>query len=137
MAPSSFCNLLLLPLYGYLAALLWKLLHVSKPLLLSVITGLCIGRFYAINHEIRDIWVMAGMGVLAYALKRGGFPLAQIVLGMVLGPLLEQNFIVSAIKSRWDITSFFDRPLALGLMLATLVIIGVGIRFKHRVGANT
>jgi len=132
------CNLLLLPLYGYLAALLArKLLHVSKPLLLSVITGLCIVGAYAINHEIRDIWVMAGMGVLAYALKRGGFPLAQIVLGMVLGPLLEQNFMVSAIKSRWDITSFFDRPLALGLMLATLVIIGVGIRFKHRVGANT
>ena len=131
------CNLVLLPLYGYLAALLARrLLHVSKPVLLSVITGLCIVGAYAINHEIRDVWVMAGMGLLAYALKRGGFPLAQIVLGMVLGPLLEQNFMVSAIKARWDIGSFFERPMALGLMVATLVIIGVGVRFSRRIGSR-
>ena len=71
---------------------------------------------------------MASMGLLAFLLRRGGFPLAQVVLGMVLGPIMEQNFMVSAIKSRWDLMSFFDRPIAIALMLATIIIVFVGIR---------
>jgi putative tricarboxylic transport membrane protein len=73
------------------------------------------------------------MGVVAFVLRRGGFPLAQVVLGLVLGPILEQNFMVSAIKSRWEWTSFFDRPLAIGLMAATILVIYIGIRLRRRV----
>ena len=73
------------------------------------------------------------MGLLAFLLRRGDFPLSQVVLGMVLGPILEQNFMVSAIKSRWDMSSFFDRPVALLLMALTLLVIFVGIRIRNRI----
>ena len=73
------------------------------------------------------------MGLVAFILRRGKFPLSQVVLGMVLGPILEQNFMVSAIKSRWDMTSFFERPLALLLMALTLVVIFVGVKVGRRV----
>ena len=101
-------------------------------LILSVITGLCIVGAYAINNNPFDVWVMAGMGLIAFILRRGGFPLAQVVLGMVLGPILEQNFMVSAIKSRWSWTSFFDRPIALILMALTLLVIVAGIRVLRK-----
>jgi len=126
-------NLLLLPLFGFLSARLAAyLIRVPFPLLLSVITGICIIGAYAINNNLFDVWIMAAMGVAAFLLRRGGFPLAQVVLGMVLGPILEQNFMVSAIKSRWDLTSFLDRPVAVLLMVATLIIIIVGIRIQIR-----
>lgn len=129
-------NVFLLPFYGYLSALMAKkLIRTPMPLLLTVVTALCIVGSYAINNEIRDVWIMAGMGLLAFLLQRGGFPLAQVVLGMVLGPILEQNFMVSAIKSKWDLMSFFDRPIALFLMAGTLIIVYVGLRYSRKIGS--
>ncbi len=126
-------NVVLLPVFGYLTArLAARIVRVPFPLLLSVIAGLCVVGAYAINNNAFDVWVMAGMGVIAFLLRRGGFPLAQVVLGMVLGPILEQNFMVSAIKSRWDLMSFFERPMALGLMGLTLVLLVVGLRLTRR-----
>lgn len=128
-------NVFLLPFYGYLSALMAKkLIKTPMPLLLTVVSALCIVGAYAINNEIRDVWIMGGMGLLAFLLQRGAFPLAQVVLGMVLGPILEQNFMVSAIKSKWDMMSFFDRPVALFLMLCTIVILIVGIKYGRKMG---
>lgn len=126
-------NLVLLPFYGFLTArMATYLMRVPFSLLLMIITALCVVGAYAINNNVFDIWVMGGMGLVAFLMQRGGFPLAQVVLGMVLGPILEQNFMVSAIKSHWDLMSFFERPLALGLMAATLIVIGLGVYFKTR-----
>ena len=126
-------NVLLLPLYGLLTARLAALVvRVPFDLLLSVIAALCVVGAYAINNSPFDVWVMAGMGVVAFVLRRGGFPLAQVVLGMVLGPILEQSFMVSAIKSSWNLASFFERPIALGLLVATVVIVIAGLRLSAR-----
>lgn len=128
-------NLILLPFYGYLAGRLAdRIIRTPFPLLLGVIVILCVVGAYAINNNPFDVAVMAAMGLAAFVLRRGGFPLAQVVLGMVLGPILEQNFMVSAIKSRWDFTSFFDRPIALVLMGLTVVIAIVGARLTRRAG---
>ncbi len=122
-------NMVLLPFYGYLTARIAAfVIKAPIKLIVSVIAGLCVVGAYAINNNPFDVWVMAGMGLVAFTLRRGGFPLAQVVLGMVLGPILEQNFMVSAIKSRWDWTSFLDRPIALVLMALTLLIVVAGIR---------
>lgn len=131
-------NIFLLPFYGYLTALMAKrLIKTPMPVLLTVVTILCMVGAYAINNDIYDVWIMVGMGFLAFILKKGGFPLAQIVLGMVLGPILEQNFMVSAIKSRWDLMSFFERPVAMILMLATVAIIYLGWRYSRGVSRQT
>ena len=126
-------NIFLLPFFGYLTARLAAVvIKIPFNLLLSVIAGLCVVGAFAINNNPFDIWIMAGMGVVAFLLRRGGFPMAQVVLGMVLGPILEQSFMVSAVKSRWDLLSFFERPMAIGLMVATLVIVMLGIRITRR-----
>lgn len=126
-------NVVLLPLYGFLSArLAARLIKVPVPMLLSVISGLCIVGAYAINNNSFDIWVMLAMGIMAFGLRRGGFPLPQVVLGMVLGKIMEQNFMVSSIKSKWDLSSFFERPIALGLMIATILVIAAGIYVRRR-----
>ena len=126
-------NIVLLPLYGFLSArLAARLIKVPVPMLLSVISGLCIVGAYAINNNSFDIWVMLAMGIMAFGLRRGGFPLPQVVLGMVLGKIMEQNFMVSSIKSKWDLSSFFERPIALGLMIATILVIAAGIYVRRK-----
>jgi putative tricarboxylic transport membrane protein len=124
-------NLVLMPACGFLTARLAALiLRVPTRLLMSVIAALTVVGAYAINNSAFDVLVMAAMGLLAFFLRRGGFPLAQVVLGMVLGPILEQSFMTSAIKSRWDYSSFVGRPIAIALMLLTAAVIAVALRVR-------
>ena len=126
-------NLVLLPTCGYLSARMASLaVRLPLNLLMSVIAVVCLVGAYAINNNPIDVVVMTAMGLLALMLRRYGFPLAQVVLGMVLGPILEQHFMVSAIKSNWNLLAFFERPVALVLMGLTAVTIVAGLRFVRR-----
>ncbi|MDE2955946.1 MAG: tripartite tricarboxylate transporter permease [Bacteroidota bacterium] len=126
-------NLLLLPACGYLSArMAAQAVRLPLNLLISIIAAACLIGAYAINRNPVDVGVMVGMGAVALMLRRYGFPLAQVVLGMVLGPILEQHFMVSAIKSNWNLLSFFDRPVALVLMALTLMTIIAGVRLTRR-----
>lgn len=67
-----------------------------------------------------DVGIMLAMGVLGYILEVNGVPVAPVVLGLVLGPILEKNFMFSMTKSEWDMTLFFSRPVA--ALLGTITI---------------
>ena len=103
-------NLLMIP-FGYLAV--WasaKTLRVPKNILLPGILIFCIVGAYAINNSFFDVGVMLVMGIVGYLFEANGIPVAPVVLGLVLGPIVEQNFMVSMIKTQWDVTQFFTRP---------------------------
>jgi TctA family transporter len=94
-------------------------------LLLPGILIFCIVGAYAINNSFFDVGVMLVMGVVGYLFEANGFPVAPVVLGLVLGPIVEQNFMVSMIKTNWDVTQFVSRPvsaLLAALTLATWVL---------------
>lgn len=116
-------NLLLLPL-GYLAIRgSGMLLRVPRNVLMPIILAFCIVGAFAINNGTFQIVVMLALGILGYALDRGGFPLAPVVLGIVLGPIVEQNFMQSVIKTNWDLTQFFTRPISATLMVLTMLVL--------------
>lgn len=115
-------NLVMIPL-GYLAIRgSGLLLRVPHQVLMPIILAFCIVGSYAINNSVLGIIVMAVMGVLGYALERGGFPLAPVVLGLVLGPVVEKNFMQSVIKTNWDLTQFLTRPASAILMILTVLV---------------
>ena len=126
-------NIALLPVFGFFTARIAAyVVKVPLNVLLGVIGALCVVGAYAINNNPVDVWIMAAMGVVALLLKRGGFPLAQVVLGMVLGPIVERSFMMSAIRAGWDFTRFLDRPIGMGLMVATILVIIIGILLRRR-----
>ncbi|GAB5602199.1 tripartite tricarboxylate transporter permease [Thermus sp. FJN-A] len=115
----------IMPLVGYLGALLAGLaLRLSRGVLLGLIAGLSLIGAYAINNNPFDLYMLALLGALGLLLRLGGFPLGQVVLGLVLGPLLEQHLMVSMIKTHWNLLSFFERPVAVLLALANLLLLG-------------
>jgi putative tricarboxylic transport membrane protein len=69
-----------------------------------------------------EVGVMLVAGVIAYLLEANKFPIAPAILGVVLGGMLEENFITSMIKSDGNLGAFFSRPIALGLAALTLVV---------------
>ncbi len=115
-------NLLMIP-FGYLAIKTSsQMLRVPKNILLPAILMFCVIGSFAINNSIFDVGTMLLMGVVGYFMEANGYPVAPIVLGLVLGPILEQNFMISMIKSEWDLTLFFVRPISAILGTFTMIV---------------
>jgi TctA family transporter len=68
------------------------------------------------------VLVMLVLGVLAYILQSRDFAIAPIILGIVLGPLVEQSFTTSMTIARGDLMGFFDRPIAATLGVITILV---------------
>jgi TctA family transporter len=114
-------NLLMIP-FGYLAVKTSsQMLRVPKKILIPGILMFAITGAFAINNDVFDIGVLGLMGIIGYFMEKNGYPVAPIVLGLVLGPILEQNFMTSMIKSDWDLTLFFMRPIS--ALLGTITVI--------------
>jgi putative tricarboxylic transport membrane protein len=115
-------NLMMIPL-GYLCIKAAKnILRVPREILMPVILLFCVVGSFAINNTVFDVTVMLIAGFAAFVLENNGFPIAPAILGVVLGGMLEQNFVTSMIKSDGDLRAFFERPVAATLgVLAMLV----------------
>jgi TctA family transporter len=115
-------NLLLLPL-GYAAIKLSKqVLVIPRNILMPIILLFCIVGSFAINNTVFGVIIMLVLGVLAYLMEENGFPIAPAILGIVLGTIVEDNFMTSMIKARGDLLAFFHRPIAAVLGVVTLSI---------------
>ncbi len=68
------------------------------------------------------MWILLGFGLLGWVLEENGFPIAPAILGILLGKMLEENFITSMIKSDGSWLAFVERPIAAGLALFTLLV---------------
>jgi TctA family transporter len=115
-------NLALLPL-GWLAIRAAShILAVPRPQLMAIILVFCVVGAFAINNTVLDIGVMLAFGVLAFILAEVGIPIAPIILGVVLGPMLEQNFLTSMTIADGNLLAFFERPLAGSLGAVALIV---------------
>jgi len=97
-----------------------QILRVPRNVLMPIILLFCVVGTFAINNTVFDVGVMLIAGVAAFILEENGFPSAPAILGVVLGGMLEENFITSMIKSDGDMLAFFGRPIAAALGALTL-----------------
>lgn len=104
------------------AILRYALRVVSLPLhiLAPVILVLCVVGAFALNNIIENVWTFALFGVVGYLMVKTGFPLAPMILGVVLGDQIETNYI-RAMMTDGDWMLFFTRPVS-GVMLALSVL---------------
>jgi len=118
-------NLLMLPLGIAAIKSAKQMLRAPRELLLPVILLFCIVGSFAINNTVFGVLLMLGFGVLGYLMEENGFPVAPAILGMVLGAMLEENFISSMIKADGSVVAFLERPIAGGLGALTLAVLSV------------
>lgn len=113
-------------LYGLtLTQLLVKVLTVPKSVILPIVFVLCVVGSYAIAQRLFDVWVMLGFGVLGYVLRRNGYPVAPLVLGMVLGDLMEKGLRRGLVLSDGSLLPFFTRPISAVIWIAIVVIVAM------------
>jgi TctA family transporter len=120
-------NLLMLP-FGWIAIKSGKqILRVPRNILVPTILIFCVVGAYSMTNSVFGIWIMLFMGVVGWLMEEHGFPIAPAILGLVLGEMLEQNFMTSMIKADGDPLFFFERPIAAVLGIMTILIWGTMI----------
>jgi TctA family transporter len=118
-----FGNLMLVILNLPLVGIWVKLLKVPYKMLYPAILVFCCIGVYSVNNTVFDVYMTAGFGILGYLFSKLGCEGAPLMLGFVLGPMMEENFRRSLLLSHGDFGVFFSRPLSLALLCATALLI--------------
>lgn len=108
-----------LPLIG-----VWvKMLTIPyKHLYPAILVFCCIG-VYTVNNTNFDLFITAAFGVIGYLFVKLGCEAPPLLLGFVLGPMMEENFRRALLLARGDFTVFVTRPLSLGLLIAAAALV--------------
>jgi putative tricarboxylic transport membrane protein len=113
-------------IYGLtLTRLLVQVLKVPTTLIVPMIFVLCVVGTYALAQRLFDVWTMLLFGVIGFVLRQYRFPVAPLVLGIVLGDLMEKNLRRGLVLSDGDLTPFFTRPISAvlcGIILLVVVL---------------
>ena len=119
-----------LPLVG-----MWvKLLQIPRPYLYAGILLFAAFGAYALNFAVVDILILAVIGVLGYFMRRYGYPVAPLVVGMILGPMGEEYLRKALQLSQGDLSTLVLQPFAATayIVLAVLVAGGLWLRRRQR-----
>jgi putative tricarboxylic transport membrane protein len=135
---SVFLGLALMCVLGYFAIrALVKILDFPEAVVSAYVLILCFVGALSIRNNITDLWLMIAFGVLGFFFERLRFPIAPLVLGVILGPLAEEAFMGSMISYGNDWTVFFTRPISGTVMALTLIILAVPFLQAWRTKART
>lgn len=112
-------NFWILPIGLIGAPFFARMTTVPKHILWPTILALCIVGAYGSEGTIIPAYTVVLFGIIGYFMKKGGYPVAPLILGVLLGPIAEENLRRSLLVSEMDISIFFTRPISL-----TLLVIG-------------
>ncbi len=121
-------NLALIPLALIVVNFLKKIIQINKDILYPIIIIFSIVGSYAINNSPEAIVVMLVMGIIGYFLQKNHYPISPIILGMILGPMLERNLLASLTKSDGELMAFVERPVSAVLACCFLLVVVLQIR---------
>lgn len=113
-----------------------KVVETPKPILLPLILVLSAVGAYAINNSEADVYWMLGFGVVGYVMKMYGYQVGPVVLGMILGPLMDRSYRQAMMSANEDVavfaSEFFTSPLSLVILLAlTFTIVSQTAWYKR------
>jgi len=118
-----FANIFML-IIGLLGNKLWvKIIAAPKSMLYPIILALSFIGSYFIQNSVFDVGICISFGILGWLLKRGNFPTAPVILGLILGKMIEENLRLSLIKGEW--IDFFTRP-------GSLIIIALAVTWHNQ-----
>ena len=105
-------NILMIPLGIVMIRLAAYVLRAPRASVMPVIMLCCAVGSFAIGNNMFGVVTVATFGIIGYVMEANGYPVAAMVLGIVMGTMVEQAFVTSLIKSDGSILPFFERPIS-------------------------
>jgi putative tricarboxylic transport membrane protein len=122
-------NLMLLVLNLPMVGIWIRLLMIPYRLLYPTVLVFCCIGVYSVNNQVNDLYIAALFGVIGFVFRKLDCPPGPLILGLVLGPSLEEHFRRALLLSRGDPSVFFTSPISVAMMLLTLAYV---IAFRYR-----
>jgi putative tricarboxylic transport membrane protein len=113
-------NIIMIPLGIVMIRAATNILRAPRSAIMPVIILCCAVGAFATGNNLFAVVVVAAFGVLGYLMEANGYPVAALVLGVVMGTMVEQSFVTSLIKSDGSVLPFFERPVSAVLAAMTL-----------------
>ena len=116
-------NLLMLGMGFYLARVFAGILRIKWGYLVTVTLVFCFIGAYSLRALSFDVYTAIVFGIVAYFMRRGGFPLPPFILAVILSPMLEEKFLTTMLMSGNNLLVFVTRPISLALLIFALAIL--------------
>jgi len=116
-------NVMLLILNLPMVGLFVRLLYVPMRLMLPVIMVICVVGVYNTNQQTLDLIFLCGFGVLGYYMRKHRYPVAPVILGLVLGTRMEEALRQSMIMSQGNPLALLDRPIVVAFLVLTAIFL--------------
>jgi putative tricarboxylic transport membrane protein len=110
-----------------------RITDIPKNVIVPVVLVLCVVGVFALNNRLTDVYILFFVGALGYIMKKMDYPLAPLVLGVILSPIAETN-LRRALMTNEDWTLFVTRPISAGFLVLALVSIFFILRRRRSQG---
>lgn len=94
-----------------------KVLRIPPPVFMPIVLVLCVIGSYSLGTKVFNLYLMVPIGILAYFMQSMGYPIAPLVIGVILGPMADENLRRALMVSQGSFLPFFTRPVALILFI--------------------
>jgi putative tricarboxylic transport membrane protein len=125
-------NIMLLALNMPLVKVFAKIIQTPKKYLIPIIIAISIFGVYAVQVSVYDLLLLLACGIFGYFLSKNDYPIAPLVLGLVLGPMIENNMRRALTISNGDYSIFFSRPLSVSFLILTALWLLIPVLMKKR-----
>jgi putative tricarboxylic transport membrane protein len=124
-------NLFMIPFFVWV-------LKVSQRVINPIVLVLCVLGVFAVRGEMIDVAIMVVCGVVGYVLRKNDYPIAPLILSIVLSSLAEKSLRQSLIMGKGSVDLFFTRPVCLALMIVMVLLLiwPLLMRLVSRAGAR-
>jgi putative tricarboxylic transport membrane protein len=116
-------NLMLLILNLPLVGIFAKIVRVAPRYLMPTVLVLCVIGAYGDNTSLFDVWVMLGAGIVGYLMRRYDYEPAPLIVGLVLGPVMERSLRQTLIISRGSLSGLWDSPICMVMWCVILIAV--------------
>jgi putative tricarboxylic transport membrane protein len=113
-------NIIMIPLGIIMIRLASQVLRAPRAAIMPFIVLLCAVGAFATGNNLYSVLLVGVFGMIGFVMERNGYPVAAMVLGIVMGTMVEQSLVTSIIKSDGSILPFFSRPVAAVLAAMTI-----------------
>lgn len=126
-------NIMMLPMgLVFCNFLAGKILRLKRELLSGLVLILCVTGAFAVNNNVYSIWVVIAFGAVGYFMNKYKLPQSPLILAMVLGTMMEKNYLQSMVLSNGSWGIFLTRPISLSLLIVSVLFVAVPLYKRFR-----
>jgi putative tricarboxylic transport membrane protein len=122
-------NIMLLVLNLPLVSFFGRIATIRPSILMPFITMLCLLGVYSVRNNFFDVWVMILSGIVGVFFRKWRYPIAPLVIGLILGPMTENSLRKTLMMFKGNLTNIFDKPIAIAFLSVALVVVLIRILY--------